>query len=364
MGRFTFAVLGCVCMTALACSEAPQSPLSPAGLTPATQAAGPNGETLKIGAPAALSPTSGVRADHTLALTVGNVNGTHSAFPVSYRYELRTPAGVVITSGLVSASNGLTTVIPISTTLALDTDYTWRVRAEYNGAFGPWSTNAAFKSAFGSYIRGNEIFDPLTNGTTAGSVHGAVTFLAGTGVRIEGSDSYIAYELPTNLQAGEYSFMATNVDEGNPGDKSKVMSMGEGLHVDVTDNDYRATLEVRGSIYTPSPGQASFRIITGIADEHYDAPRVAITWNRTDWHFFKIWWRTGSAGYEIRNGSPTGPVMASHTMATGSRIYRPVPHIVYIGAPNTRAGLGNASHPGMIVKNLWVSGNPRPTFPN
>jgi hypothetical protein len=185
--------------------------------------------------------------------------------------------------------------------LEFDADFTWRARAEYQGAAGPWSADARFKAPAGGYIRGNEVFDPLWNGTTAGTVVGPVTFVPGVGLRLETQLSYVAYELPENLQEGEYSFMATNVDEGNPGDKSKVMSMAEGFG-DVTDNDYRQTLEVRGTDYV-TPGTVSYRIITGDAREEFhrisDAPRVSVNWTRANWYFFKIWWRTGSAGYEI-----------------------------------------------------------------
>ncbi len=367
MFRHKYAVFGAGCLLAatVACSNA-GSPISPNAALPGSGSAGPSGETLKIAAPATVSPTGGARSDVGLVLVVGNVTGQYASFPVTYRYEVRNAAGTTVATGTQAAGSGSQTSIPVNASLAFDADHTWRVRAEYSGAFGPWSAAAAFKSPAGSYIKGNEVLDLLNDGKTVGEVRGSVTFVPGVGVRMNDGTGYIAYALPQNLQEGEFSFMATNVDEGNPGDKSKVMSMGEGCHDDVTDNDYRMTLEVRGSIY-PSPGMISWRIITGDAREEMhritDSVRTAMSWNRSDWNFFRVWWRTGQAGYEIRSGGPTGPVLDAQTHNTSGHVYRPVPHCVYVGAPPTRAGVINQTHPGMTVKQVWISGNARPQFP-
>lgn len=364
MDRKKLALFGAMCVSAIvvACSNSPKSPTAPAPIGET----GPSGETLKIAAPTPSSPINGAQPSAGLSLVFGNVEGTYSTFPVTYRYEIRTLTGEVAASGTQAASGGATTSILVNASLTFDADYTWRVRAEYSGQAGPWSADARFKAPAGGYIRGSEIFDPLSTGMTVGTVSGPHTWLPGVGIRMDGQTSYVAYELPQTLQEGEFSFMATNVDEGNPGDKSKVMSMGEGFS-DVTDNDYRMTLEVRGRDYGTSPGMISYRIITGDAREEFDrirdAPRVAHTWSRAEWNFFKMWWRTGQAGYEIREDSPTGPIVASYTLATSGHPYRPVPHVVYIGSPNTRAGAVNATHAGITVKNLWVSSSPRPQFP-
>ena len=83
MGRYKFAVVSGVCLSAAlaACSNSPQSPVSPDTSAPAVEAAGPSGETLKIAAPATLSPAGGVQADASLVLVVGNVTGTHATTP-------------------------------------------------------------------------------------------------------------------------------------------------------------------------------------------------------------------------------------------------------------------------------------------
>lgn len=371
MYRHKYAVLGAVAafaLTATACSNA-ASPISPNAAVPGSGAAGPSGETLKIAAPGTNAPAGGATGTFPLTLTVGNVSGTYATFPVTYRYEVRNAAGTTVATGTQAAGSGATTSIVISGSLPFDAALTWRVRAEYGSFFGPWSAAASFRSPAGSFIRGNEVLDLLADGTTVGQATGSVTFVPGVGARMNDGTGYIAYPLPTNLQTGEFSFVATNVDEGNPGDKSKVMSMGEGCHVDVTDNDYRMTLEVRGNIY-PQPGTISYRVISGDAREEFhrisDSQRVQLSWSRANTYFFKMHWNslTDRAGYEIRDGGPTGAVMDAQTVDMSGFPYRPVPHCVYVGAPPTRAGVVNQTHPGQTVRNVWVSGNARPTFPS
>ena len=370
MYRHKYAVLGTVAAVAftVACSNA-ANPVSPNAAVAGSGAAGPNGETLKIAAPGTTSPSGGATAAFPVTLTVANVSGQYSSFPVTYRWEVRNAINTTVATGTQAAGSGETTSIVIGGSMPFDAALTWRVRAEYQGAAGPWSGTASFRSPAGSFIKGAEMLDVLADGKTVGQAVGPVTFVPGVGARMEDGSAYIAYEMPTNIQSGEFSFVATNVDEGNPGDKSKVMSIGEVCHVDVTDNDYRQTLELRGSIY-PQPGTISYRIITGDAREEFhrinDSVRVQLSWSRTQTYFFKMHWNslTDRAGYEIREGGPTGGIMDAQTVDMAGFPYRPTPMCLYVGAPPTRAGVINQTHPGQTVRNAWASVNPRPTFPS
>jgi hypothetical protein len=217
------------------------------------------------------------------------------------------------------------------------------------------------------YISGNELFDPLTNGKTVGTRFGGTQFIANKGLELLGHDSRVSYQLPQNLQTGEFSLMVTGIDEGSPGDKTKVMSMQENGG-DVTTNDYRATIEKRGRIY-PIPGAVQFRIIMGEADEGagriFDSDRIGVPFSDERWYFWKFTWQSpGRAALEVREDSPTGRVIYSSSRGTGGFLYRPVPHVIHLGAPVGRAGPNDASIPGAIYKNVWVSSRPRPKFPN
>ena len=53
-------------------------------------------------------------------------------------------------------------------------------------------------SSEGGYIRGNEVFDPLFNGTTLGQAVGPVTFTA-EGAKLEKTGSYVRDRKSTSL---------------------------------------------------------------------------------------------------------------------------------------------------------------------
>jgi hypothetical protein len=359
--RFLALGAAALLVLAVACGEGNQNPVSatdPAGM-PASGAAGPDGSTLKASAPAPQSPSGRVESSQP-TLVVGAATGTFASAPFAYRFQ------VMLGSTLVDEGTSATTSWRVTKALEMDTSYTWKARAEYQGSYGPWSSPMTFSTpAFiEGYIRAQEIYDPLTDGRTVGEIRGPVEFIIGQGVRLLAHESYITYHLPETLEIGEYSLMVTGMDEGSEGDKTKVMSMQEG-DGGITDNDYRMTVEKRGRDY-PTPGAVTFRIITGDAgdEEHiHDGNRVGVGFSDELWYFWKFDWDNNGADLEVLEGGETGPAIYASGVDGFSHAYRPVPHVVHIGAPASRAGIQDATVPGMIVKNVWVSGRPRPVFP-
>ena len=351
---------------AVACSQSPQSPASPAGTASPDGAAAADGSTLKVSAPPPQSPVNGAQPQ-TLTLVAATSSPLYatSAPALTYEFQVLTTGGSVIDACTTTASpSGGTVSASPRCNLDFDANYRWRVRARLGAAAGPWG-DATFRSPIGGYINGNEIYDPLTTGVTVGAAFGSTTFTA-QGLRLNGHDSRVSYLLNPNLQAGEISVMVTGIDEGNPGDKTKVFAMQEGNGSDITDNDYRMTVEKRGRLY-PTPGAVTWRIITGEAADHgriFDGERIGISFSDEQWYFWKFTWGNGSAALQVREGGPSGPVVYSSGRGIGSNPYRPVPHYVHLGVPVGRAGLNDASIPGAVYKNLWVSSRPRPSFPN
>ncbi len=273
----------------------------------------------------------------------------------------------LVCASFVPGGSGSSVSWTPSCNLELDANHTWRVRAVTQNpggqmANGPWSSTASFKSPLGGYIRGDELYDPLYNGKTVGNPTNS-TFVPNQGLRLNGHDSRVDYVLPVTLQAGEMSVMVLGADEGNPGDKTKIFSMQEGGG-DITTNDYRMTAELRGRDYV-TPGAIQFRIITGDAGEEdsiHDSPRIAFNFSSSRWYFWQFTWRTGRADLVVREDGPRGRVLYNAGTGTGTHPYRPEQHVIHLGAPIGRAGPQDASHPGGIYKNLWVSSRPRPAF--
>ena len=355
---------------AVACSKGADAPVSPTSAQPGASEAGPNGESLKATAPTPQSPVNNAQPDQ-LVLTAGKSTGTFDqslAGSYSYEFQIMNAANAVICSATVGGGSGSSVSWTPTCVLEFDQPHTWRVRATYppQGAFGPWSATASFRSPVGGYIRGNEIFDPLNNGKTVGNAINT-QFIPGTGLRFNAHESRVTYELPQNLQSGEMSVMTLGIDEGNPGDKTKIMSMQEGGG-DLTTNDYRVTVEKRGRSYT-DPGAITFRIIMGDAEDHgriFDGERLVPAGGLSDerWYFWKFTWQSpGRAQLEVRADGPNGPVIYLSSRGTGGYSYRPVPHVVHLGASVGRAGPLDASIPGAIYKHFWFSGRARPAFP-
>jgi len=46
------------------------------------------------------------------------------------------------------------------------------------------------------------------------------------------------------------------------------------------------------------------------------------------------------------------------------RAYDPAPHVIYLGSPIGRSGEDGASVDRAIIRQVWVSGRPRPAFAN
>ena len=350
---------------ALACNKSSPTPASPSPATPSGNEANADGSTLKATTPAIVSPTGGGQVTDPLTLTASKSTGKYQDIAPSYQFQVRSGSTVVYDSGTiggVGAGNNVTHGVP-GNALNSDTDYTWRVRASFQGAVGSWSADGAFKSPIGAFIRGNELRDPLTIGRTVGEIRGPAQFTP-SGLKLLANQSHVLYRLPTTLQAGEFSMMILGADEGSSGDKSKVFSMQEGPDEgDVTDDDYRMTAELRGSAH-PAPGAVTCRIISG--DGHSrDCNRIQKNFDSTRWYFWRFSWQTGSARMQIRVDSETGPVFYDSGVDSGgwTHPYRPEQHFLYLGVPAGRAGLIDATLPGGTYKNVYAGPGPRPAFP-
>lgn len=144
MLRNTLAVTGTAALLglALACSSsAPLTP-TPAG-TNSTTGGGKDGSTLKASAPVPQSPIGDQKLAGTPTLTASpsaSLFGVGAAF--QYRFQIFNPAGALVhDSGVVNSSS-----YTVSANLVPLTRHTWRVRAEYQGGAGPWSTTESFIS--------------------------------------------------------------------------------------------------------------------------------------------------------------------------------------------------------------------------
>jgi hypothetical protein len=355
-----------VCTLALAMGCARQSaPTSPSSTNPAKTAAAADGSTLKATAPVPQSPVNSLRLTFgtPLTLVVGNATTTFTTgVALTYKFEVYNAAGTrVYTSPNVTAGSG-TTSHAVTATLDGDQTFSWQARAEFEGSVGPWSSRAAFVTAVtepDGYISGNELYDPLTKGKTVGQTHGAVTFIPGVGIRLDDLTSYVSYDMGAPLTAGEFSVLMTNIVPGAAGLKTKVFSMSQGYD-DMTTNARRFTIEKRG---TTEPGAIAWRIIAndGAIETVGDERRV-VSFQPSMTYFWRATW-TSAFRLTINEGGVTGRNVYDFTRGLLG-VYDANPLKVFLGSPESRSGPDSQTAPGIVIRQVWVSRNPRPEFAN
>ena len=134
-------------MAGVACTQASQSVTAPSASVGGSTADAADGSTLKVTAPALVSPVDGERATdrHPTVLWV-NSNGKYGNIGVAYDIELSTPTEVVYRRTVGESQDVGAHIIELE--LAYDTVYSWRVRAHLGNpdTYGPWSPWATFVS--------------------------------------------------------------------------------------------------------------------------------------------------------------------------------------------------------------------------
>ena len=344
---------------AVACSDEPSSPAAPSAAPAAVDDAGAaaDGSTLKVTAPTPVSPANGATLSDfgvTLRITGSAPKFTSAAVPLAYRFQILRGSTVVDT---FRGANALSWS-PRSA-FESDTEYGWRARAEQGTSVGPWSATWTFRTPEQprGYNVAGELYDPLYTGETVGSINGSAAFVPGVGLRLNNFTTNVEYVLPRTIESGEMSLLVTGVTTNTEGSKTKIMSMREGRS-DITTNDRRFTIEKRGN----PAGIIAWRLIS-----HRDqidtvgAQRVRREFNENRWYLWTASWRNNRFNVTIREDNASGRVIYSFGKPFNGA-YDPSPHMAYIGAPVGRGGADDATVPGMVAKQVWISSRPRPAF--
>ncbi len=347
--KLAIAMFAVFVAVATACSRKAATPTSPTAAAPTSANAATDGSTLKAPAPSAVSPANNVQVAEQQPTLTASSSSTRTGRPVQYEFEVFNEANTKV-AGSVEPGPSFTVPAP----LEFGKFHSWRVRGVLEGAFTAWSSFARFRAAEGAYLRGNEVRDPLTNGFTVGTPVG-VTFIPGQGARLETKSSYIEYVLQAPLVDGEWSAEMTNVGNGGETFKTKVFSMMQGDGVNVTENAYRVTLDKR-----PSVNNGDFRFSMRSRGRDAGEPNAGgNSWSRANVYLFKFEWRGGRADASVFDGGASG-FLKARTGTNYRAPYEPTPHIVRLGSVGGRGG--DDTLPGVIVRNVWVSANPRPAF--
>lgn len=348
--------LAAILSLSIACGRTASTPVTPSSSATASTDAGSaaDGSTLKVSAPTLSSPVNDqVVEDLTPTLVATASTGKYAAGSLAYDFELYDGSDTKIQTVVVSGVSWKVAA------LEYDKPYKWRVRATTDSAYGPWSAFGSFRTPEGrGYIRGNELYDPLTNGvSTIISAANDVTWIPGQGVRLNSIESFVEWRLATPLTDGEFSVIITNLGNSNEQWKTKVMSMMAGDGVNVTDNSFRFTADRRNA---DSGGTVRYTLRSRGVDAG-EPNAGGMSWRRASLYLWRFTWVNGASRLTVQDGGSNGPVVKS-VGASYKAPYVPNPHVIRLGSVGGRGG--PESLPGATFRNIWVSGSPRPAFPN
>lgn len=348
---------------AVACGATLSTPTSPVGPT--------------LAAPAATAPADGAQLT-VLRPTLTVSNGSSSAsgtrtyeFQISDKSDFSTTASTGVFPVLarqtgVAEGSGTTSYTP-DFDLQPTTQLFWRARIVQSGTASSWSATRSFSTAIVGYNRNGELYDPLTNGTTIGTVVGNVTFLGAQGIRLNDGLSYVRYQLVSPISAGEFSMEIAGLRPNGPGAKLKLFSMS-----DTTGSTYNSpwlfTVQYRGVGGNPDNSIAWKMRLSDPAfqlePDAKDRTAAIMSLNPANYYFFKAMWNNGFR-LTIQNGisgSKFYDLEYKSTEYFEQRLilYQPTPHFAYLGANDERQGPENGSFPGEIVRGVYIGRNPRP----
>ena len=181
------------------------------------------------------------------SLTIGNSTGGSGAR--TYTFEVATDNGftqiVASESGVREGLGGQTTWM-VMDPLEGEARYFWRARAASGGGSGPNSNPSEFRVKGGFRLDrasgGLVVFDPLTNGSSVGTVMGG-NFVDG-GWQPQSNADCIRYQIPTLAGEGKIEFETLNVGSPNPvPGKRMLISMWDPSKGDYTENPFRMHLQ-------------------------------------------------------------------------------------------------------------------------
>jgi hypothetical protein len=347
----------------LACGSTSTTPTAPVGAT--------------LTAPSASAPADNAQLTTlrpTLVVNNGSssVSGTRTyEFQISDKSDfsstVSTGAYPVLARQTGITEGGSTTSFTPDFDLQPATQLFWRARIVQSGNASSWSATRSFNTAIVGYNRNGELFDPLVNGTTIGTLVGSGTFLGAQGLKLNNGLAYVRYLLATPLSAGEYSMEIAGLHANGPGAKLKLFSMH-----DSTASNYNSpwlfTVQYRGVGGNPD-NCISFKMRLSdpafqLEADANDRTRNIYSLNPANYYFFKAMWNNGFRMqiFNTLGGPKFYDLEYASTDYFDNRLirYQPSPHYAYLGSNDEREGPENGTYPGEIVRNVYIGVNPRP----
>jgi hypothetical protein len=127
------------------CSGAPDTPMSPTGVTPTTAALNDDGSSVKITPPGGLNPNGGTINTRRPQLSFTNASGRFGTIGLAYELEVQNASGAVVYSRVIGES-ATTSAHTLESDLNYSETYWWHVRGRLGEQAGPWSIFAQVRT--------------------------------------------------------------------------------------------------------------------------------------------------------------------------------------------------------------------------
>jgi hypothetical protein len=320
-----------------------------------------------LGAPGIEGPANSFQVDSTRPQLVIRNSAAGGSGARAYEVQIASTDAFtsIVWSKTVDEQPGVRTIVTVDQDLTPLTPYHWRARLVSGGQSSDWSLVAAFRSGSAGFNRPGELWDPLTAGTTVGTTVGPTSFVEGKGIRLETQNSYVRYQLPETVSAGEFSMIVEGISANGPTHKLKIFSMSDGPG-DFISSRWEAAAHYRG--LTGNPDNAiSLKVVWGteaIILEPDFAVRAAsvVNLSASNSYFWQGTWGANFFRLVVRNNDASGSVIYDRTFEAPAvaGLYSPSPHFAYIGANSGAFGSDAGTWPGMIVRNVWLGRGSRP----
>jgi len=302
----------------------------------------PSAPAPTLTAPVHVSPPSGSVVDNQPTLTIRNATVSDGSTP-AYHFQVSvsdTYSPIAAEqSGVPQDASGQTSW-RVNVPLAPGT-YFWHARAQVGSTSGPFSGNDRFTTTGGGGGGGTLLIsDPLTNGTSVGSVRGG-EFTA-SGWRINNLDEYIRYEIPsTSIGFVEWENTGLRSTNADP-EAYMLFAMWDPASGEFRTNPFRSNIQKLDTNHNPP--YVRFRFISD-GDERNTGYNF-LGWEPSQRYRFRVEWGPGTSRNEARVFVDGVEVMKVEYTPD----YEPRTHWVEIGVNESR----NESCVGAVFSNVRI----------
>jgi hypothetical protein len=303
-------------------------------------------------------------------LVVRNGTSNQATGTRTYEFQIADNPGfspVAITgTGIAENAGGKTSFTPTQD-LQPTTRMYWRARMTQGTTNSDWSAMGKFKTRLVGFNRPGELYDPLIFGETLGTVVGNATFIDGKGIRLNDVFSYVRYQLPQTVSAGEFSMEVEGLRPGGPGGKPKIFQMLDNPDVIPSASVNMINAQYRGVPGNPDHSIAFKAVLGSGSSGAVVEPDIAkrgqsvFLLNPATTYFWQGIWDATSFRLIVRDGGADGPVLYDYKMvAANGRGFAPSPHYAFLGTNYEKYLVDTGTFPGMTVRNVWLSNKARP----